>query len=92
MHLGDARHVWRWRGATSAIWSVLALAIRCSNGVGRASEDPDMRLAAQIALDIVLAWLICLSVAVAVLVAIRMRGNRYLINALKYAPSWIDGA
>ena len=31
-----------------------------------------MRLAIQIALDIVLAWLICLSIAVAVLATIRM--------------------
>jgi hypothetical protein len=49
----------------------------------RAPEDPSMRLAVQIALDIVLAWLICLSIAVAVLVAVRVRERRYLDNPFK---------
>ena len=35
-----------------------------------------MRLAVQIALDTVLAWSICLSIAVAVLAAIRVRESR----------------
>jgi hypothetical protein len=39
-----------------------------------------MGLIVQIALDIVLAWLICLGVAVGVLVAIRMRESRYVNN------------
>ena len=45
--------------------------------MGRQStpEDPAMRLAIQTALDIVLAWLICLSIAVAVLATIRMQGR-----------------
>jgi hypothetical protein len=42
-----------------------------------------MRLAVQIALDIVLSWLICLSLAVAVLAAIRLQEGRYRANALK---------
>ena len=41
-----------------------------------------MRLAVQIALDIVLAWLICLSIAISVLAAIRMRGSPEVTDSL----------
>jgi hypothetical protein len=69
-------------GEPSGIWSILALAMRCSNRIGRAPGDPAMRLAVQIALDIVLAWLICPSIAVAVLAAIRMQ-SRDVANLLR---------
>lgn len=42
-----------------------------------------MRLAIQIALEIVLSWMICASIAVAVLAAIRMRGNPEVTNSLR---------
>ena len=48
-----------------------------------APEDPAMRLAVQIALDVVLAWLICLSLAVAVLAAIRMRESRDVADLVR---------
>jgi hypothetical protein len=80
--LGDARHVSRWHGELNAIWSILKLAMRCSNGSAEHPEDPAMRLAIQIALDIVLAWLICLSIAIAVLATIRMQ-SRDVANLLR---------
>jgi hypothetical protein len=47
-----------------------------------------MGLVVQIALDIVLAWLMCLSIAAGVLVAIRTRESRYVNNA--YYASLFD--
>jgi hypothetical protein len=82
MRLGDARRDCRWQGEPNAIWSILARALRCLNGIGRAPEDSAMRLAVQIALDIVLAWFICLSIAVAVLAAIRMQ-SRDVANLIR---------
>lgn len=80
--LGDARHVSRSHGEMNAIWSILKLAMRCSNGSAEHPEDPGMRLAVQIALDVVLAWLICLSIAVAVLATIRIQ-SRDITNLLR---------
>jgi len=49
----------------------------CGARMGRQStRGSAMRLAVQIALNMVLAWLICLSIAVAVLAAIRMPKSR----------------